>query len=366
MITIPHHAMFGIYIHIPFCRTVCPYCDFVRERVDGAAPDAYVDAVCREIERFEGPEAAGSVFFGGGTPSLLRPESLERILGTVAHRFRLDSPEITLEANPDDVTAPLARAWRDLGVNRISLGVQSFDDAVLRALGRRHNADRARDACALVAAHFENWSMDLIFGARPVEAWWPTLDECMRLDPPHVSAYGLTYEAGTPFEKRASEALDQERALRLYEEAEVALAAFDHYEISNFAKPGFAARHNLIYWRNEAYAGFGTAAFSFVDGVRARNLTDTRAYMQEPGKKSESLRLSDHEIRVETLIQHFRLREGLLKAYYRRRFGVEARADFCPQLDALCARGLIEEDKGAFRPTREGFYLNNEIGIALV
>jgi len=358
--------MFGIYIHIPFCRTICPYCDFVRERAPGAVPETYVGALCREIAQFEGPQAASSVFLGGGTPSLLRGESLARILEALKRRFSLDAPEITLEANPDDVTGALARAWRDAGVNRVSLGVQSFDDGALRYLGRRHDERRARAACETVAGFFENWGMDLIFGARPVEAWGDTLRACVDLGPPHVSVYGLTYEAGTPFERRAADAVEQDESLQLYQEAEAALADYGHYEISNYAKPGFEARHNLRYWRNEEYAGFGTGAFSFVNGVRARNHADTRAYMARPGEKSEALRLTAREVRVETVIQHFRLRDGLPKQYYRDRFGGEARDDFGPPLDELIQRGLVREFEGAYRPTPEGFYLNNEIGLALV
>lgn len=358
--------MFGIYIHVPYCRTICPYCDFVRERTSGTVPDAYVDALCREIGQFEGPESAGSAFFGGGTPSLLREESLARILEALTSRFSLETPEVTIEANPDDVTESLARAWRDAGVNRVSLGVQSFDDAVLRYLGRRHDARRALEACRTVARLFDNWGMDLIFGAPPVEAWPGTLRQCVALAPPHVSVYGLTYEAGTPFEKRATDALEQEESLRLYQGAEAALSSYDHYEISNYAKPGFEARHNLVYWRNEEYAGFGTGAFSFVNGVRARNHADTRAYVAHPGEKCESLRLSEREVRIETVIQHFRLRAGLPKQYYRHRFGADVRRDFGSQLDSLIRRRLIREVEDAYVPTTEGFYLNNEIGLALV
>lgn len=358
--------MFGIYIHIAFCRTICPYCDFVRERTPGHVPGAYVDALCREIEAFDGPDAAGSVFFGGGTPSLLKPESLRRILERLDRRFRLEDPEITLEANPDDVTRETAQSWRDAGVNRVSLGVQSFDDRVLRYLGRRHDAAGALRACETVANAFDNWNMDLIFGAPPVEAWDATLTRCVSLSPPHVAAYGLTYEPGTPFEQRRGEAVDDDASLRMYQQLESKLLNYNHYEISNFARPGLEARHNLVYWHNEEYAGFGTGAFSFVNGLRARNHADTGKYLEAPGEKEETLRLSNREMRVETLIQHFRLREGLEIAYYEERFGCSLFGEFGSVLDQLAKRGLLEEDNGTIRPTRQGFYLNNEIGLMLV
>ena len=358
--------MLGIYVHIAYCRTICPYCDFVRERTGAQVPRPYVDALLKEIDRYEGPLDAGSVFFGGGTPSLLRPHDLEAILDALNKRFRLAGPEITLEANPDDITPELVQAWLAAGVNRVSLGAQSFDDRVLRYLGRRHDAARARRACELVRAAFDNWSMDLIFGAPPVEAWPETLASCVALDPPHVSAYGLTYEPGTPFDKRRADALPDDQSLRLYQDTEDALGAYDHYEISNFARPGRPCRHNLVYWRNEEYVGFGTGAFSYIGGARLRNTSETRRYIADPGCREEELVLADHEVRVETLIQHCRLREGLEKAYYRRRFGGDIRQHFGDPLDQLLARGLLEETATHIRPTQQGFYLNNEIGLALV
>ena len=357
----------ALYVHIPFCRTLCPYCDFVREPCAGPVPDVYIQALCREIASFSGAPEAKSLFIGGGTPSLLRAAQLERIVTAVGQRFRLcEGAEITVEANPDDVTPDLISAWRDAGVNRLSLGVQSFDDDALRYLGRRHDAAAARRACEAAAAVFENWSMDLIFGVPPVAAWTGTLDACAAFAPPHIAAYGLTYEGGTPFEMRREEAIDEDSSLALYQQAEEALAGYEHYEISNFARPGFACRHNLSYWRNEVYAGFGTAAYSFVAGVRSRNLTDTADYVQAPGAKEEALRLSGEEIRLETMIQHLRLRAGIEKGYYLERFGRALEDDFGGPLESLRRRGLVEEAGGAVRPTSQGFYLNNEIGLALV
>jgi oxygen-independent coproporphyrinogen III oxidase len=358
--------MFRIYIHIPFCRTRCPYCDFVSQAIPGAVPEEYVQTLCGEIEAFEGPSAAESVFYGGGTPSLLSTDQAERILTALHRRFRLDAPEITIEANPDDVTAALVGDWARLGINRVSLGVQHFDDAILRYLGRRHDADGARRACAQVAEHFTNWNLDLIFGAPPVDRWAYTLAEAVSWRPTHIAAYGLTYEPGTRFEQRTNDAVDDEQWLALYQTAESMLSEYVHYEVSNFALPGFESRHNLGYWRNEAYAGFGTGAYSFVDGVRARNLVDTAAYLLQPGFKGEALMLSDAEARVETLIQHFRLKEGLPKESYRKRFGRAVEDDFGPQIALLKQRGLLEETDDRIFPTQEGFYLNNEIGLALV
>lgn len=359
--------MLAIYLHIPYCRTICPYCDFVRAPLrQGGVPDAFVNALCSEIEAFDGPRETDTIFFGGGTPSLIAPESLETILTVLRRRFTYADPEITVEANPDDVEPELVRAWEALGVNRVSLGVQSFDDETLRYLGRRHDAARALRACELVRERFENWSMDLIFGAPPVNAWPVTLRTCVALGPPHVSAYGLTFEDGTPFGKRKSEAIDDETSLGMYRLAHSALNGYTRYEISNFARLGYECRHNLVYWRNEEYAGFGPGAYSFVNGLRARNLTTTDAYLKSPGVKEEELRLTGREIRVETVIQHLRLQSGLPKETYRKRFGNDVREDFGGAIDRLLARGLIVEDADALRPTELGFELNNEIGLTLV
>lgn len=362
--------MIGVYIHIPFCRTLCPYCDFIKRPLEGAIPDAFIDALCGEVEAFEGPDAVGSIFFGGGTPSLLSPDQLERIFDQLQRRFRFgtepDPCEITVEANPDDVSEALVRGWKTAGVNRVSLGVQSFDDDVLAYLGRRHGADGARHACDTVAQVFENWNMDLIYGARPVEAWTMTLDECRRFASPHVSAYSLTYEERTPFYTRRHEAVDDETALQLMNGAAARLDHVKRYEVSNFARAGYESRHNLIYWHNEEYAGFGPGAYSFVNGVRARNLLQVDSYLANPGAKKEAFSLTDREIRVETLIQHLRLAEGLKKQVYESRFGTQVEVDFAHELSALEHRGLLEQNNGSIRPTAKGFELNNEIGLTLV
>lgn len=356
----------GIYIHIAYCRTICPYCDFVRERTSGAVPSEYMAALRNEIAAFEGPGRAGSVFLGGGTPSLIGAPDLHALFRQLEQRFQWVDPEITLEANPDDVTPEKIALWKNVGINRISLGVQSFSDEVLRYLGRRHDAHRARMACEWVAGAFPNWSMDLIFGAPPQGAWQSSLKECRHFDPPHVSTYGLTYEPGTPFERRAGAAVPDDAYLALYRQAAQALPEHQHYEISNHAKPGLASRHNLVYWRNEEYAGFGTGAYSFLRGMRARNHSSTHRYLEAPGAREEALRLTQHEIRLETLIQHLRLQDGLPLTYYETRFGNPVAKDFGDALDALAKRGLISRDETRIRPTPKGFYLNNEIGLALV
>ncbi|HRK33153.1 MAG TPA: radical SAM family heme chaperone HemW [Candidatus Hydrogenedentes bacterium] len=321
--------MIGVYIHIPYCRTICPYCDFVKRPTKGAVPSEFIAALSREIEAYEGPREADAIFFGGGTPSLIAPESLESILSLVRRVFAVQpGAELTLEANPDDVTAELLDSWIALEVNRVSLGVQSFNDAALQYLGRRHDAESARGACALVAERFTNWNIDLMFGVPPYDAWRASLAECACIGSPHVSAYGLTYEAGTPFDKRANEAIDDEAYLTQYKDCLELLSGVDRYEVSNYARRGFECVHNLHYWRNEEYAGFGPGAYSFLNGVRARNHVKLESYLEDPCGKSESLALSEEEVRVETVIQHLRLRDGISRASYFRRFQRHLDDDF--------------------------------------
>lgn len=356
----------GVYIHVPYCRVVCPYCDFVKKAAKGDAPEAFAAAVHREIEAFEGPRDAISIFFGGGTPSLLARETIGRILQVVHRKFRLVEAEISMEVNPDDVTVERARAWRALGFNRVIIGVQSFNDECLRYLGRVHDAAAARRACGIVAEIFDNWGMDLIFGAPPIDAWEDSLAECLRFAPRHVSTYSLTFEEGTPFWKRRGEAIDDDTSVELYRRGHEALGGYDHYEVSNFALDGYQCRHNRIYWRNEEYAGFGPGAYSFVEGMRSRNEPKIDAYLRSPGRKSETLRLSGAEIRVETMIQHFRTRRGITRDYYEARFGRRLEHDFGRALRTLEDRGLVEQWENGYRPTWAGYELNDEIGLMFV
>ena len=210
--------------------------------------------------------------------------------------------------------------------------------------------------------------MDLIYGAHPIGSWESTLAECASFKPAHVSAYSLTYEPGTPFGARTNEAVDEDASFGLYRTARAYLTGegYAHYEVSNFARSGCSCRHNLLYWRNEEYAGFGPGAYSFLSGVRSRNHVPLSAYLANPGEKVEALELTAREIRTETLIQHFRLTEGLAKDYYENRFKRSLREDYGVALDALIARGLLEEDANTIRPTMKGFELNNEIGLSLV
>ena len=330
----------GAYIHIPFCRSRCPYCDFVSNAIPGAVPGEFLDALCDEILHFNSPTELTSIFIGGGTPSLLTSGQMKKLLDTFTKTFVLDGVEITVEANPDDITVAKAKSWRDMGVNRVSLGAQSFNNAALRYLGRRHRAAKARHAAEIIANYFDNWNMDLIFGAPPAKAWEMTLKTALEYKPPHIATYSLVHEPATAF-GTGPPFFDDDAMLGFYEQAANALTQYDHYEISNFAQPGRQCRHNLLYWRNEEYVGFGPGAYSYLSGKRMRNTRELEKYLKTPGRKERMERLGKREQQVETLIQHFRLRTGILEQYYEQRFGEPVDAAFAEALDALLRRGLL-------------------------
>lgn len=300
----------GLYVHFPFCASKCSYCDFyARVRKDWKP---YVEALLQEIrERADELSVPPTtLYFGGGTPSLLPPALLAQVADTCREVFEVQSfDEFTVEVNPDDVTPELASALRGMGVNRVSMGVQSFHDAQLRWMRRRHTAAQAGEACAtLRRAGFDNLSLDLIFGFEGLTDadWLVSVDRALALAPEHISCYQMM--------GRWADA-DEERCRRQYTLLQQRLdaAGFAQYEISNYSRPGFASRHNSAYWSRDAYLGFGAGAHSF-DGDRFRswNTPDIDAYLVS--RPSGSERLSDREILEEKLMLGLRTTRGLALA----------------------------------------------------
>lgn len=363
----------GIYIHVPFCQGRCIYCDFYSTTEGEEWKSRYVDALLAELRmrRDELPLArVHSIYIGGGTPSQLPARALAAILNEVCRLFPVDSDaEVTVEANPDDVTPEWLAALSHTPVNRLSMGVQSFDDALLRLIRRRHTAQQAVCAVEQAARHgISNVSIDLIYGlpTQTMEQWQADVRQALALDVQHLSAYSLSYEEGTPLwrmlEQGRIEEADEELSLCMYEHLidSTRDAGLTHYEISNFCRPGRHSQHNSAYWHGVPYLGFGPGAHSY-DGMRTRrwNLSDLKGYVQAAGSMPphQSEVLTDDELYDETVMTRLRTSEGLsldlLTASYRAYCMAQAE----PHLRA----GRLEQAGSTIRLTRQGIFTSNDI-----
>jgi len=308
--------MSGLYIHIPLCVKKCAYCDFYSVETNKYA-GPFLNALREEFRALPEGFAPETVFIGGGTPTALSAEQLETLLDFVTETVDLSFvTEYSCEANPGTVDLPKLAALCAGGVNRLSLGVQSFDDGVLKTLGRIHSAEKAEAAFRQVrAAGFENISVDLMFGvpAQTLEMLAADLDRALALGPEHISIYNLMYEEGTPLTKRNPLRLDEEVEREMYDLTRKRLtgAGFEHYEISNFAKPGFECRHNLLYWSGGEYIGCGPSAHSHWQGTRWANVADLDDYCAN-GPRREFEEMLDEEAKArETLVMGLRLIKGV-------------------------------------------------------
>jgi len=364
----------GLYLHIPFCASRCRYCDFVTWAGKDHLIPAYLNALVREIEGFRGL-VAKTVYFGGGTPSLLKAEEIGGLLKAIGGSLQvLPGAEITLEANPADGGQDYFKALVGLGVNRLSLGAQSFDDAELALLGRRHRAgDTARTFAQARGAGLENISLDLIYGlpGQGLGAFRRSLELALGLGPEHLSLYSLSLEEATPLEKAVSRGdlpapnPDQQADMYLLAERLLEEAGYRHYELSNWARPGKECRHNIIYWQSGPYLGLGAGAHSFFQGVRSARVASIEEYVQKV-EAGESPIAEREEIgplleRGEAMFLGLRLIEGIEAAAFARRFGGPPRSFFGPQIDELTSLGLLEERDGRLRLTPRGRLLANQV-----
>ncbi len=357
----------ALYIHLPFCARKCAYCDFVSFPGRTDQIPAYLDRLAREMEASigkYGPLAADTVFLGGGTPSLLTGEQMKRLMADVRRFFAVaPEAEITSEANPGTVDAAKLRAFREAGVNRLSLGVQSFDDGLLGTLGRIHTAREAEDAVRMAAeAGFSNLSLDLMYalpGQRMVQ-WQATLDAALSLPIRHISCYSLIVEDGTPMKAlvEANPGLlpDEDAAVSMQHEAARRLGqrGFSRYEISNYALPGFESRHNLVYWRRGDYLGLGCAAHSLMNGRRFSNTASLDNYLAGEGP-GEIETLTERDVFEETVMLGLRTREG-----------VEAALLPADRLEKLRGAGLMAVENGRARVTEAGADVLNAVILALI
>jgi oxygen-independent coproporphyrinogen-3 oxidase len=375
----------GVYIHIPFCRARCSYCDFATGTYDGALAARYVAALAREISSYDLAAdrlEIDTVYFGGGTPSLLTAPQLQAVLEAVRTRFRvLPGAEITLELNPGTVTPRALEEFLRLGVNRASFGLQTFDDTELRRLGRTHTADDARRTLRdLRAAGFPNVSFDLIAGLpeQTLDAWSRNLDEALALRPEHLSLYLLEVHEGTPLADHIRRgfwrAPDPDLAAEMYRllVERTRRAGYEQYEISNFCLEGMESRHNTKYWTGAPVYGFGSSSHSF-DGGRARwsNERDARRYVEliETGASPvvEQTNLDEREAGAESLFLGLRLlSRGVDLVEHRARFGEDVRQTHAADLARFNEAGLVELEGDRLRLTPAGALLSNEVFAAFI
>jgi len=372
----------GLYIHIPFCRSRCSYCDFATGIYQGELAERYVGALVQEIERSRNAGArVDTVYFGGGTPSLLTPAQLDQILSALDRQFNIDSAaEVTLEMNPGTVSREQLRAFRDLGVNRASFGAQTFDDAELAKLGRSHtSADTLKTFHELRTAGFDNVSFDLIAGlpGQTLDGWQQNIEQSLALEPEHLSFYLLEVHSGTPLADHIRRGLqpvpDEDLAAVMYEWMieRAAAAGYEHYEISNLCRPGFSLRHNTKYWTGAPYFGFGCSAHSFDAHTRRwSNQRDVLRYVetveQDVSPIVEEQELTDADLRAEALFLGMRMMRGVDVREYNELFGVDLRAEHADELDRFREAGLVEFDGDLIRLTRNGALMSNEVFAALV
>lgn len=354
-----------LYVHIPFCPKVCPYCSFYKEASDRNKTRAFLDAVLAEAEPRAADLRPRTIFFGGGTPTALSTSQLEFLIGGLRDRVDFSAlEEFTIEMNPATVSLEKARALRALGVNRVSMGVQSWDPALLETLGRVHSAEQAERSYAILReAGFENVNLDLIFGVpgQTPEIWRASLKKTIALEPDHISAYCLTYEEDTEYflrlsrgEYRPDETLDAD----LFEMTADILAAagFVPYEISNFARPGRECRHNLAYWLGADYLGLGPSAFSTVGDRRWKNVSDTSAYIAA-GTDAADFRETLDQATRDAERAAFSLRTNL---------GVPEAAFPADKAAEFAALGLLARDGGRWLLTRKGRLFADSVAEAII
>ena len=372
-----------LYIHIPFCIRKCAYCDFLSAPADMETIAHYMECMekqlVREAASFQG-KIIDTVFIGGGTPSILKPEQLSRLLAAVQERFTLAAgAEITLEANPGTLTRTKAEALKAGGVNRVSLGLQSANERELRLLGRVHTyRDFLRSYELLREAGIVNINVDLMSAlpGQTVSSYEKTLLRVLALHPAHISAYSLMIEEGTPFfeQYREDEKLredggtprwlpgeESERAM--YELTGVLLAehGYERYEISNYAKKGFACRHNIGYWTGEAYLGLGLGASSYIEGIRFCNTSELDEYLSGDFAPRDVQKLSKNDRMAEFFYLGLRMSAGVSKADFIAQFGLRAEQVYMQELPELIGSGLLEDTGARYRLTDYGRDVSNQV-----
>jgi oxygen-independent coproporphyrinogen-3 oxidase len=374
---------FSLYVHIPYCLVKCPYCDFNVYAAKQWPEEQYVDALCAEFRYYvtQPPwqdQRIETIYFGGGTPSLFAPTSIERFLKYVAdHCSIAPQAEITLEADPASVSYEKLAGYRAVGVNRLSFGVQSFQPVALKTLGRLHTAEDAYNSLAWVReVGFRNVSLDLIFAVpgQTLASLADDVAQALTYAPTHFSTYCLTYEERTPFfslrAKGKLQPVSEDEEVEMYAlvQAQCKRAGYEHYEISSFARPEFRSRHNANYWNGISYLGLGAGAHSYANepdwGKRWRNERNPRRYMEKELTYGEATSVAETLTRAQALGEFMFLQlrqlEGFAVSTFATRFGVDLLATF-PQVETLIADGLLTEEAGRIKLSERGLFLADSV-----
>lgn len=368
--------MAGIYIHVPFCKTRCIYCDFYT-RTDISPKHNYISALCEEIKLrkdYIAGEDIRTIYFGGGTPSQLSREDFNRVFETIYREFQVDSnAEITMEANPDDLTPQYLKTIRELPFNRLSIGIQSFDDEELKFLKRRHSARKAIEAVKLSQAlGYDNISIDLMYGLpnQTMKIWEKNLNTAIELNIQHISSYHLIYEQGTKlyrlFKMGDVTPVDEDLSVDMFSVMidRLTSTGFDHYEISNFARNGLYSRHNSSYWLGEKYLGLGPAAHSYNGQNRAWNIASISKYIEGIGKNSSYLEIEylDENTRYnDFILTGIRTKWGVDLSKLESRFGLKMK-NFCLQnAQKYINRNFLSLDNNILKLTRKGIFISDGI-----
>lgn len=375
--------MAGIYIHIPFCKQRCTYCDFYKETgSNNNQIDAFVDALIQEIQlrkSYLNGDDISTVYFGGGTPSVLNFNQFKKIFNVIYNCFNVeDDAEITMEANPDDLTEVYLKTLSPLPFNRLSIGIQSFNDAHLKKINRRHDAQQAKDAVINARKHgFKNISIDLIYAlpGQTIDDWKYQLEEAFKLNVEHISAYGLTYEEGTALWKQRNKGLvkvtEDEVTLQMFDYMRLQMSekGFESYEISNYAKPGFRSRHNSAYWQFIPYLGLGPSAHSFDGKSRQWNIASVQKYLQgitvlKPSFEKEIL--SEQDFYNDFIMVSLRTSEGIDLIRLKNRFG-DVLFDYCLQnADNQIKYGNLILNNNKLFLSDAGVHITNQVIVELM
>ena len=368
--------MAGIYLHFPYCKTKCIYCDFY-SKTDMRSLSDYIKAMCAELRLrrdYLQNEPVDTIYFGGGTPGLLACGDLNLVIEEINKQFSVSSnPEITLEVNPDDVTSDYVAELKSLPVNRISMGVQSFDAGELLFLQRRHSASQAIEAVKRCQrAGFKNTGIDLMYGlpGQTIETWKNTLEQAVRLNVAHISAYHLIYEENTEIYRKLKSGVitpcDEDASIEMFNELIDTLIreGFIHYEISAFAKSGYISKHNSSYWKNVNYLGIGASAHSYNKISRDRNISDTEKYIENilSGKSASETELIDKDTAYnDYIVTSLRTMWGISPEKIKAEFGTEKEKYCMTQARKYLNDNLLESDEQIVRLTRKGMFVSDGI-----